>query len=84
MRVSGQDVERGTFSHRHAVLHDQEEDRKYTPLQHVYPDEKPGQFTVSNRCMLCLLRMRGSIWWRWAREEVCGGVDGLVYAFTAT
>ena len=49
MRVSGQDVERGTFSHRHAVLHDQEEDRKYTPLQHVYPDEKPGQFTVSNR-----------------------------------
>jgi 2-oxoglutarate dehydrogenase E1 component len=49
VRLSGQDVERGTFSHRHAVLHDQEVDRKYTPLQHVYPDEKPGQFTVSNR-----------------------------------
>ena len=51
MRLSGQDVERGTFSHRHAVLHDQESERLYTPLQHVYPDEKLGQFTVSNRCV---------------------------------
>ena len=49
VRLSGQDVERGTFSHRHAVLHDQESERLYTPLQHVYPDEKLGQFTVSNR-----------------------------------
>jgi len=51
VRLSGQDVERGTFSHRHAVLHDQETERLYTPLQHVYPDEKLGQFTVSNRCV---------------------------------
>ena len=49
VRLSGQDVERGTFSHRHAVLHDQESERLYTPLQHVYEEEKLGQFTVSNR-----------------------------------
>ena len=43
-----QDVERGTFSHRHAVLHDQATGAKYTPLQHVFKGQKPGQFTVSN------------------------------------
>lgn len=48
VRLSGQDVERGTFSHRHAVLKDQKTGEGYTPLAHVYPDQKPGQFTVSN------------------------------------
>jgi 2-oxoglutarate dehydrogenase E1 component len=35
IRMSGQDVERGTFSHRHAVLHDVITSGTYTPLQHV-------------------------------------------------
>ncbi|KAG0308632.1 2-oxoglutarate dehydrogenase E1 component [Dissophora globulifera] len=35
VRLSGQDVERGTFSHRHAVLHDQETDRLHVPLKNV-------------------------------------------------
>ena len=36
VRLSGQDVERGTFSHRHAVVHDQKlADTKYVPLQHL-------------------------------------------------
>ncbi|KAK9823376.1 hypothetical protein WJX72_002327 [[Myrmecia] bisecta] len=48
VRLSGQDVERGTFSHRHAVVHDQKTGEKYTPLQHVFSGQKPGQFTVSN------------------------------------
>lgn len=48
VRISGQDVERGTFSHRHAVIHDQLTGEKYTPLAHVYPGQKPNQFTVSN------------------------------------
>ncbi|KZF24844.1 E1 subunit of 2-oxoglutarate dehydrogenase [Xylona heveae TC161] len=46
VRVSGQDVERGTFSQRHAVLVDQESEKTYTPLQHIKPDQ--GSFVISN------------------------------------
>ena len=48
VRLSGQDVERGTFSHRHAVLHDQKTGERYTPLQNVLEDQAQCQFTVSN------------------------------------
>ncbi len=38
MRLSGQDVERGTFSHRHHVLHDQKIDQKtYNQLNDLLP-----------------------------------------------
>ncbi|KAJ5149787.1 2-oxoglutarate dehydrogenase [Penicillium atrosanguineum] len=46
VRVSGQDVERGTFSQRHAVLHDQETEATYTPLKNI--NEKQGSFVISN------------------------------------
>jgi 2-oxoglutarate dehydrogenase E1 component len=39
VRLSGQDVERGTFSQRHSVLHDQENESRYTP----YNNLKDGQ-----------------------------------------
>ena len=39
VRLTGQDVERGTFSHRQAVLHDANTGATYTALQHV-PDAK--------------------------------------------
>jgi len=42
IRLTGQDSRRGTFSHRHAVLFDQENGSAYVPLQHV----EPGQATV--------------------------------------
>lgn len=35
VRITGQDAERGTFSHRHAVLSDVKTGRKYVPLQHL-------------------------------------------------
>ncbi len=40
VRLSGQDVGRGTFSHRHAIWYDQENEDKHIPLQHV-ADEQP-------------------------------------------
>lgn len=48
VRLSGQDVERGTFSHRHAVLHDQVTGAKYCPLDHVAMNQSEELFTVSN------------------------------------
>lgn len=41
VRMSGQDTVRGTFSHRHSVLHDQEDGRTYMPLAHVADDQAP-------------------------------------------
>ncbi|TMA70304.1 MAG: 2-oxoglutarate dehydrogenase E1 component [Deltaproteobacteria bacterium] len=35
VRMSGQDTSRGTFSHRHAVLHDVESGTRYVPLDHI-------------------------------------------------
>jgi 2-oxoglutarate dehydrogenase E1 component len=50
VRLSGEDSERGTFSHRHAVLNDQNrQDRgegRYIPLDHVQAGQ--GRFTVNN------------------------------------
>jgi 2-oxoglutarate dehydrogenase E1 component len=41
IRLSGQDSRRGTFSHRHAVLHDFYGHGTFTPLQHLAPDQAP-------------------------------------------
>jgi 2-oxoglutarate dehydrogenase E1 component len=35
IRITGEDVERGTFSQRHAVFHDAENGRRYVPLQSI-------------------------------------------------
>jgi 2-oxoglutarate dehydrogenase E1 component len=39
VRLSGQDCGRGTFFHRHAVLHNQLNGDSYTPLQHMGPHQ---------------------------------------------
>ncbi|EPJ89576.1 MULTISPECIES: 2-oxoglutarate dehydrogenase E1 component [Pseudomonas] len=36
IRMTGQDIGRGTFSHRHAVLHNQKDSGTYIPLQNLY------------------------------------------------
>ncbi len=48
VRLSGQDVERGTFSHRHALIHDQTNPNRrfYVPLNNLEPDQ--AFFSVSN------------------------------------
>jgi 2-oxoglutarate dehydrogenase E1 component len=46
VRITGQDTERGTFSHRHAVLHDVNTGATYTPMQHL--DEATASFEIHN------------------------------------
>lgn len=46
VRISGQDVERGTFSHRHAVVTIEDSEEKYVPLKHIA--EHQGRFEVYN------------------------------------
>ncbi|HEU5274769.1 MAG TPA: 2-oxoglutarate dehydrogenase E1 component, partial [Xanthobacteraceae bacterium] len=46
VRLSGQDSERGTFSQRHSVLIDQENEDRYTPFNHIA--EKQARYEVVN------------------------------------
>jgi 2-oxoglutarate dehydrogenase E1 component len=46
IRITGQDTERGTFSHRHAVLHDVNTGATFTPMQHL--DEAAASFEIHN------------------------------------
>ena len=46
IRITGQDVERGTFSHRHAVLFDAETGKSFTPLHHI--PQAAAAFEVHN------------------------------------
>ncbi len=46
VRLSGQDSERGTFSHRHSVWQDMKTQEKYTPLKNI--TEEQGKFCVYN------------------------------------
>ncbi len=46
VRISGQDSQRGTFSHRHAVLTVEDSEEKYTPLEHLSPAQ--AKFRIYN------------------------------------
>ncbi len=46
VRMSGQDVKRGTFSHRHAVLYDERNGRQYNRLNHIA--DQQGMFRIYN------------------------------------
>jgi 2-oxoglutarate dehydrogenase E1 component len=51
VRISGQDVKRGTFSHRHAVLYDQDSNVSYMPLKAYCDKMKNGPssiFSINN------------------------------------
>lgn len=46
VRISGQDVERGTFSHRHAVVKLEDSEEEYVPLNHLSADQ--ARFEIYN------------------------------------
>jgi 2-oxoglutarate dehydrogenase E1 component len=48
IRLTGQDSERATFSHRQAVLHDAETGETYFPLQHIAEGDGNGRIEIYN------------------------------------
>ncbi len=46
VRMSGQDVKRGTFSHRHAIIRDEQSDKGYNRLNHFQKEQ--GRFLIYN------------------------------------
>ena len=63
IRLTGQDTERGTFSHRHLVLHDENTGLKYTPMQNLAerqgPVRAPQQPALGDRLPRLRVRLLG-------------------------
>jgi 2-oxoglutarate dehydrogenase E1 component len=55
VRMTGQDVERGTFSHRHDVLHDVNTDVRYTPLANLRDAKAPFEIYNSTLSELAVM-----------------------------
>ncbi len=55
VRLSGQDSCRGTFSHRHAVVVDQENEERYTPLNNIGGEQKQLEVIDSSLSELAIL-----------------------------
>ncbi len=55
VRLSGQDCERGTFSHRHSVLTDQENEERFIPLNHLGGKQKEYEVINSSLSELAIL-----------------------------
>ena len=51
VRITGQDAERGTFSHRHAVLYDLDTGEPYSPLRALSRVRGRGGFEVHDSCL---------------------------------
>jgi 2-oxoglutarate dehydrogenase E1 component len=70
VRLSGQDVERGTFSHRHAVIHDVITGESFGPLEHLASDQ--GRVEIENSA----LSEAGVLGFEWGYSLDCP--EGLV------
>ena len=94
VRLSGQDVERGTFSHRHHVLHNQTKDlESYTPLNHLNLSQ--AQYTVCNSSLseyavlgfelgYSLTNPNSLIIWEAQFGDFCNGAQIIIDQFLAS
>lgn len=51
VRLTGEDVERGTFTHRHAVISDQKTNEQYMALGNLLKEENQNLLTINNSCL---------------------------------
>lgn len=93
VRLSGQDVERGTFSQRHAVLNNQSTEGIFVPLAHV--DSKQAPFTVCNSNLsefgilgfelgYSLVSPRSLVLWEAQFGDFCNSAQVIIDQFIAS
>lgn len=92
VRMSGQDVRRGTFSHRHAVLRDENTDESYNRLSRI-PDVK-NEFRIYNSLLsefgvlgfeygYSLANPNALVIWEAQFGDFCNGAQTIVDQFIA-
>ncbi len=79
VRLSGQDSERGTFSHRHAVLHDVVTGQRYMPLANLTFDQAPVE--IYNSPLVRSRRAGLRIWLQPRLPRRTGHVGGAIRRF---
>ncbi|WP_207515481.1 2-oxoglutarate dehydrogenase E1 component [Longitalea luteola] len=90
VRMSGQDVRRGTFSHRHAVLRDENTDKAYSRLSQI-PDAK-GEFRIYNSLLseygvlgfeygYALANPNALVLWEAQFGDFCNGAQTMIDQF---
>jgi 2-oxoglutarate dehydrogenase E1 component len=83
VRLTGQDSGRGTFFHRHAVLHDQNRERwdagVFIPLQHLIPGQ--ANFLVIDSLLIGRSCTGIRIWLRWCSAGSAGYLGGAIRRF---
>ena len=73
VRLTGQDTERGTFSHRHLVLHDAETGERWTPIQHLADAHGVIRGATTRRSPSTRARLRVRLLGRRAATRSCCG-----------
>jgi 2-oxoglutarate dehydrogenase E1 component len=92
VRMSGQDVRRGTFSHRHAILADEKTDKTYNRLSNI-PDAK-GQFLIYNSLLseygvlgfeygYAMANPNALVLWEAQFGDFCNGAQTMIDQFIA-
>ncbi len=92
VRMSGQDVQRGTFSHRHAVLRDENTDESYNRLSRI--EGATGQFRIYNSLLseygvlgfeygYAMANPNGLVLWEAQFGDFCNGAQTMIDQFIA-
>ncbi|HTE10881.1 MAG TPA: 2-oxoglutarate dehydrogenase E1 component [Chitinophagaceae bacterium] len=92
VRMSGQDVRRGTFSHRHAVLRDEVTDKAYSRLSRL--DGASGQFRIYNSLLseygvlgfeygYAMANPNALVLWEAQFGDFCNGAQTMIDQFIA-
>lgn len=92
VRMSGQDVRRGTFSHRHAVLRDEVTDRAYNRLENI--DAAQGHFRIYNSLLseygvlgfeygYAMANPNALVLWEAQFGDFCNGAQTMIDQFIA-